>query len=108
MLSYDGQDDAGASICIGSDDSVISLLNSIACDELDLANALHAEVEQIRSMLRKMKDKKAAFSVKELVDINRSVEEKMRNIIKNEILLHFKLENAMGLHSKNPSGDQCL
>ncbi len=70
------------------------LLASIAMEEIAIAHILNAEGEKIQLVLSQKP------SIHELSQINRSTERMIRNLIKKEMLLQFKLENVMDLEEE--------
>ncbi|MBH5318875.1 hypothetical protein I6N90_13805 [Paenibacillus sp. GSMTC-2017] len=72
------------------------LLTSIALEEIGLSHLLNAEAEKIQSVL-KHKD----FCLGDALLVNESVERMLRNIIKNQMLLQFKLEDVIRLDHKH-------
>jgi hypothetical protein len=67
------------------------LLASIAEEELALSNIINAEGEKIKKSLE------VSTKIQDLLQVNRSVEKMMRNVIKQEIMLQFKLEDVIDL-----------
>lgn len=78
------------SIC----DVVSLLLASIALEELGLAHIINAEGEKIQEVIGNNP------CVEDLLDIDRSVDKTLQNVIKKEMLLQFKLENVLDLIDK--------
>ncbi|RAV22925.1 hypothetical protein [Paenibacillus contaminans] len=68
------------------------LLSSIALEEMGLSHIINAEGEKLQKVLHS-KD----HCLSDLLDINDSVERMMRNVIKNQMLLQFKLEDVIKL-----------
>lgn len=81
-----------------------STLTSIACKELELAQIIYAEAEKIKSLceiLRNQAGNDHTLSVKDLITANKSVEGIIKDVIKKEMHLQSKLENALGIAKKN-------
>lgn len=66
------------------------LLSSIAFEELGISHLINSEAEKIQYALNG-----SCFDILDLLKINNSVEKTLRNIIKNQILLQFKLEDIL-------------
>ncbi|PGC41762.1 hypothetical protein COM24_34180, partial [Bacillus toyonensis] len=66
------------------------LLSSIAMEELGLSHLLNAEAEKIQKIIGKKN-----LSVEEAIVTQESVEKILRNIIKTQMLLQFKLEDVL-------------
>jgi len=79
-------------INIDRDDAINLLLTSIALEELSLAHIMNAEGEKLQKVIG---DEDSTFDV--LMEANRSVEKMLRNVIKKEMLLQFKLEDVIEL-----------
>lgn len=72
-------------------EAVNLLLTSIALEELGLAHILNAEGEKIQEVI------KCKPSLDDLLKVNKSVERTLRGVIKQEMLLQFKLEDTLDL-----------
>ncbi|SET70441.1 hypothetical protein SAMN05660297_03212 [Natronincola peptidivorans] len=83
-------------IDLKKEDMINMLLASIALEEMSLAHILNAEGEKIQCIT----DDKRKCKLDDLLDINESVNETLRNVIKKEMLLQFKLENVMKMMDK--------
>ncbi len=82
------------------------LLVSIAFEELGLAHMINAEAEKIQFVLGTLEDQTPPVTpptLDQLLQINRSVEQTLRGIIKKEMLLQFKLEDVLAIPD-NKSG----
>lgn len=66
--------------------SITDVIESIALEEVGLANLINAESCKIQKACD------IATTVDELVKINASVKSTLENIIKSQMLLNFKLE----------------
>jgi hypothetical protein len=70
---------------------------------LGLAHILNAEGEKIQSVLGTLPGQEVADpTVDDLVTINRSVERILRGVIKNQMLLQFKLEDVLDIPDELP------
>ena len=81
--------DITPNIDIDRDDAINLILVSIALEEIALAHIVNAEGEKIQAALE------LAENIDDLETINRSVERTLRSVIKKEMLLQFKLEDAL-------------
>lgn len=86
-----------ADITLSKEDSVHLLLASIAFEELGQAHLINAEAEKIQYILGTLEGVAAppAPSIEQLLEANRSVDRMLKNIIKNQMLLQFKLEDTI-------------
>lgn len=73
------------------------LLSSVAMEEISLSHILNAEGEKIQKFLATCSKPSAC----ELIEINKSVEQMLRNIIKSQFLLHNKLEDILQFDTCN-------
>lgn len=82
-------------ISITREDAINLLLTSIALEEFELADLIEAEKKKILFILGE--DAYDEPSTKDILKINHSVNQTVKNIIKLQMLLQFKLENVMEL-----------
>ncbi|UHA72719.1 hypothetical protein [Paenibacillus sp. 481] len=72
------------------------LLTSIALEEIGMSHIINAEGEKIQAIL-----KNSCVSLDDALKINNSVEKMLRNIIKHQMLLQFKLEDVISLEERD-------
>lgn len=80
-------------------DAINLILSSIAMEEIGLSHILNAEGEKLQYFLSTCPE-----DLKSLLEINDSVNTTLRNVIKTQMLLQFKLEDAIKLEKE--SGDK--
>lgn len=114
-MSFPNLPDVDPEVDIKIEDAINLLLASIAFEELGLAHIINAEAEKIQFVLGTLHEKKAhdkhdkhhthdkhdkceiCPTIEDLKEIDRSVERVLKNIIKKEMILEFKLENVIEL-----------
>ncbi|OEH84492.1 hypothetical protein BHU72_09810 [Desulfuribacillus stibiiarsenatis] len=102
-MSFPNIPDLKPEIDISREQVVNLLLSSIAFEELALAHIVNAEAEKIQSVLGTIKGQTVKNpKVEDLLAINKSVEKTLRNVIKKEMLLQFKLEDVMEIPDDEP------
>lgn len=81
------------------------LLTSIALEEISLSHIINAEGEKIQRFVNDHN-----IELNDVLKINRSVELMLRNVIKNQMLLQFKLEDIIRLEEMVESNfeDDCF
>jgi hypothetical protein len=85
-------------IDLSREDVINLLLASIAFEELGLAHLVNAEAEKVQFVLGTLEGQDLQDpSIDDLLEINRSVERTFRAVIKNQMLLQFKLEDILEL-----------
>lgn len=72
-------------------DTIKLLITSIALEELSLSHILNAEGDKLQLGL------KMAKNLNDLFSLNNHINKTLRNIVKNQLLLHMKLEDTMEL-----------
>lgn len=65
------------------------VIASIAMEEISLSHIMNAEAEKIQAIL------KLKPNITEILEMNHSVERSMRNVIKKQMLLQFKMEDIL-------------
>lgn len=92
-MSFPNIPDITPEISITFEDSINLLLSSIALEEISLSKLMDAEKDKILYVLKECKHKDSAL--KDAIDINKSVDDTMKTLIKMQMLLQFKLENVI-------------
>lgn len=87
------------SINLSCDQVVNLLLASIAFEELGLAHLINSEAEKIQFVLGTLPGQTTSVppTFGNLISINRSVESMLRTIVKQQMLLQFKLEDVLDI-----------
>ncbi|ANB60800.1 hypothetical protein [Anoxybacteroides amylolyticum] len=87
----------GSDINLDPKNVVLLILVSIAFEELALAHIMNSEAEKLQAALGTLhaNSNPLAETLEDLLNINRSVERMLRTVIKKEMLLQFKLEDAI-------------
>ena len=80
---------------IDKEQAVADIIESIALEETGLAHIINAEGEKIQRALE------IADSTDDLINVNKSVKDTIVNIIKMQMLLQFKLEEASKINWNN-------
>lgn len=94
-MSFPNIPDINPEINISLEDAINLLLSSIALEEISLSELIDAETEKIMFVLEKCMHNDSQLH--HAVEINKSVNETIKNIIKLQMLLQFKLENVTDL-----------
>lgn len=105
-MSFPNIPDVDASIDISTEDSVNLLLASVAFEELGLAHLINAEAEKIQYVLGTIEGQARLDpppTLEELLLVNQSVDHTLRDIIKKEMLLQFKLEDVLTISTTTTS-----
>lgn len=93
-------------ISITTGQTIPLLLASIALEELALAHVINAEAEKLQFVLgtldTKTKFNPTTVTLSNLLDVNKSVQTTLRDVIKKEMLLQFKFENILDLIAITP------
>jgi len=97
-MSFPNIPEVDATVDISTDDALNLLLASIAFEELSLAHILNAEAEKVQYLLGTLEGQvppETPATIEDLIAIDRSVDQTIKNVIKKEMLLQFKLENIL-------------
>lgn len=97
-MSFPNIPDIPSSIDITRDESLNLLLASVAFEELGLAHIINAEAEKIQYVLGTIEGQTPLATpptVGDLLSVNRSVRQTIKNVIKKEMLLQFQLEDVL-------------
>ena len=86
------------SISINRTQVINMLLASVALEELGLAHIINAEAEKLQAVLGTLPGLSiTATSISGLISINREVRRRLQTVIKNQMLLQFKLEDILDI-----------
>lgn len=99
-MSFPNIPDINPYINITFEDAINLLLTSIALEEIGLSNLIDAESNKILCVLDECTEcqyKHEDSNFKNVLAINKSVDSTIKNIIKLQMLLQFKLENVTDL-----------
>lgn len=109
-MSFPNIPDVGPAIDISREDVVNLLLASVAFEELGLAHIINAEAEKIQYLLGTLETtskNQSKPTLDDLLDLNKSVERTLRTVIKNQMLLQFKLEDILDIPKDNHCHGGC-
>ena len=94
-MSFPNIPDINPDIDITLEDSINLLLMSVALEEISLSELISAETKKLESVLKQGKNKNIPFE--SILEINKSIDNTLKNIIKLQMLLQFKLDNVKEL-----------
>lgn len=78
--------------------AVNMIIASIGMEELSLAHILNAEGEKLQYVLGTLDDiDPGEITICDIMAVNNSIQKTLRDVIKTEMLLQFKLEDAIEL-----------
>ncbi len=91
-MSFPSIPDFKPNMELSLEDSINLILVSVALEEISLSELISAEAKKLEAFLNQCKDKKIPPEL--ILDINRSIDSTLKNIIKLQMLLQFKLDNV--------------
>ncbi len=96
-MSFPNIPSVNPTISIDGDKAVNLLLASIAFEELGLSHLINAEAEKIQYAVGTLPKRRSVVpaTVAQVIAVNDSAAAAFRSVIKNEMLLTFKLEDLM-------------
>src|SRR4051794_36229881 len=94
-MSFPNIPNVTPSIEITRQEVINLLLASIAFEELGLAHIINAEAEKIQFVLGTLNGVHLTPTIEDLIALNESVDRTLKNVIKKEMLLQFKLEEVL-------------
>lgn len=91
---------------IKREDAISIVIASIAMEELSLAHILNAEGEKLQYVLGTLEGKDPGeITICDIMEVNKSIHKTLRDVIKTEMLLQLKLEDALELEENE--GELC-
>ncbi|MDD4296352.1 MAG: hypothetical protein PHC69_05270 [Ruminiclostridium sp.] len=94
-MSFPNVPNINPNIDITLEDSINLLLISVALEEISLSELISAETRKLESVIKQGKCKD--IPVESLLEVNKSIDNTLKNIIKLQMLLQFKLDNVKEL-----------
>ena len=90
--------DMNPDVTISRDDALNVILSSIGMEELSMAHILNAEGEKIQFALGTLETANGqAATLDEIMEVNKSSNKMLRDIIKNQMLIGMKMEDVVSL-----------
>ena len=94
--------DINPNVSVTQTDAVNLLLSSIAMEEIGLSHIINAEGEKIQFVLGTLVDGSGTpiegpqdVTVEDVLKVNKSVDNTLKNVTRNQLLLQLKLEDIM-------------
>ena len=87
------------------EEALTDLLTSIALEETALAHIINAEGEKIQAIAQLLED--GEIEPDEAIELQKEVGKMMRNPIKKQILLQFKLEDILDFKEELELNNDC-
>ncbi len=90
--------DLNPQVSIDRDDALNVILSSIGMEELSMAHIVNAEAEKIQFALGTLETANGeAASLEEIMEVNKSSNKMLRDVIKNQMLIGMKMEDVVSL-----------
>lgn len=90
-------------INISTEEALNMLIASVAMEDMGLSNIINVQAEKMQYILETLKEEEkenSGFTLKDINDVNKSLDKTLRNVISNQMLLQFKLEDILEMYSK--------
>ena len=88
-------------INISTEEALNMLIASVAMEDMSLSNIVNVQGEKIQYILETLqKGETAGFTLKDINEANRSLDKTLRNVISNQMLLQFKLQDILEMYSR--------
>ena len=100
--------DLNPQVSIDRDDALNVILSSIGMEELSMAHILNAEAEKIQFALGTLETAEGPATLEEILEVNKSSNKMLRDVIKNQMLIGMKMEDVVELASQveeTPEGE---
>lgn len=102
-MSFPNIPSVSPEIKITAEEAAKLLLASIAFEELGLAHIINAEAEKIQYVLGTLpgQTKPLTANIEEITSVDQTVERILKTVIKNQMLLQFKLEDVLNIFTSS-------
>lgn len=94
--------DMDPQVTVVKDDAINLLIFSIAMEEIGLSHIINSEGEKIQYVLGTLTDgdgntiaPPADVTLDQVLEVNKSVGDSLKNVLRNQLLLQLKLEDAL-------------
>lgn len=99
-MSYPTIPDINPTICLTKEDSLNLLLASIAHEEMSISKLMDAERCKLMSVVNDYKCRRYdRQAIQDILAVNKSVDDNMKNMVKLQLLLHYKMGDVKELMS---------
>ncbi|MGL5415798.1 MAG: hypothetical protein ACRDAU_09080 [Clostridium sp.] len=102
--------DMNPQVTVDKQDAVNLILFSIGMEEIGLSHIINAEGEKIQYVLGTLVDADGnaipapeGVTVDKVLEVNKSVSNSLKDVLRNQLLLQLKLEDAMTLVDTTPT-----
>ena len=96
--------DLNPQVTIDRDDALNVILSSIGMEELSMAHILNSEAEKIQFALCTLETAtEGAATLEEILEVNKSSNKMLRDVIKNQMLIGMKMEDVVALAEAVPT-----
>lgn len=90
--------DINPNVTIKRSDALNVILSSIGMEELSMAHIVNAEAEKIQFSLGTLETSGGkAASMEQIMEVNKSSNKMLRDVIKNQMLIGMKMEDVVAL-----------
>ncbi|MGL4742350.1 MAG: hypothetical protein ACRC41_16415 [Sarcina sp.] len=97
-------------IGINVDDSINLLISSIAMEEMGLSHIINAEAEKLQYVLGTLDTTHdithfQQHSINDLLRVNNSIDKTLREVLRNQMILHMKFEDTISFYYNSRKKD---
>ncbi len=86
-------------INISTEEALNMLIASAAMEDMSLSNIINAEAEKMQYILESLQKRETSgFTLKDINEANKSLDKTLRNVISNQMILQFKLQDILDMY----------
>lgn len=101
--------DMNPNVTVKKEDAVNLLLASIGMEEIGLSHIINSEGEKMQYLLGTLTDGDGnvivppeKVTVQDLLDVDKTVSNSLKDVLRNQLLLQLKLEDAAAIDTTTP------